>query len=59
MEAEPEVVRIQEDIRLDLPRPITVYEIDDPSTSTNYKCCVILIFWATLILSLIILKTLF
>ena len=59
MEAEPELIRIQEDVRLDLPRPITVYEIDDPSTSNNYKCCIILIFWATLILSLIILKTLF
>ena len=59
MEAGPEVVRIQEDIRLDLPRPITVYEIDDPSTTTNSKCCVILIFWVILILSLIILKTLF
>ena len=56
---EPEGAPIEENIRLEVPRPIRVYEIDDPSNSNNSKCWVILIFWVILILSLIILKTLF
>ena len=59
MEAEPEAIRIEENIRLEVPRPVRVYEIDDPSNTNNSKCCVILIIWFILILSLIILKTLF
>ena len=56
---EPEGAPIEENIRLEVPRPIRVYEIDDPSYNNNSKCWVILIFWVILILSLIILKTLF
>ena len=56
---EPEGVAIEENIRLEAPRPVRVYEIDDPSYNNNSKCWVILIFWVIIILSLIILKTLF
>ena len=57
---EPEAVRIEENIRLEVPRTVQVYEIDDPSNrSTSTKCCVILVTWFILIISLIILKTLF
>ena len=42
------------------PRTVEVYQIEDnnPGPSTN-KCCFILIAWTIVILSLIILKTLF
>ena len=42
------------------PRTIEVYQIEDnnPGPSTS-KCCLILITWSIVIISLIILKTLF
>ena len=57
---DPENIRIEENIRLETPRSVQVFEIDDPtSRNTSTKCCVILATWFVLIISLIILKTLF
>ena len=57
---DPENIRVEENIRLETPRSVQVFEIEDPTSRSNStKCCVILAAWFVIIISLIILKTLF
>ena len=57
---DPENIRVAENIRLEPPQTIQVYEIEDNTSRSNpTKCCVILVAWFVIIITLIILKTLF
>ena len=57
---DPENIRVAENIRLEPPRSIQVFEIEDTTSRSNpTKCCVILVAWFVIITTLIILKTLF
>ena len=55
-----ENIEVIENIRLENPQTIQVYEIEDnnPGPSST-RCCIILLAWFILVVSLIILKTLF
>ena len=56
---EPENIRVAENIRLEPPQTIQVYEIEDTTSRNNpTKCCLILAAWFVIIVTLIILKTL-
>ena len=55
-----ENIRVAENIRLENPQTIQVYEIEDNNTGHNStRCCIILVAWFIIIATLIILKTLF
>ena len=55
-----ENIRVAENIRLENPQTIQVYEIEDNNTEhSSTRCCIILVAWFIIIVTLIILKTLF
>ena len=55
-----ENIQVIENIRLENPQTVQVYEIEDnnPGPSST-RCCIILLAWFIIVVTLIILKTLF